>query len=391
VPFLDGHPGARETSLIPTKNTGLSATRGTRLEISLAALRQNARRVKGAVSPGAILAVVKADAYGHGALQTAMAFADSARGFCLATVEEAIELHDGGVRGRILILGGVYGDAHQEIIRRELEPVVFSAQEVSRFAAAAGKVGKPARLHVKVDTGMARLGVDPSGLLDLVSHVRRQPGVEIAGLMTHLACAEEADPEATHAQLQRFSTCLQAIEKAGARPPFVHVANSAAALRFPGARYDAVRLGLALYGVLPSPSVPDPGIQPAMAVRTRVAHARSLAPGEPVGYGWLWRASRPSRIATLPIGYADGYSRHLGGRAQVLLRGRRVPVVGAVAMDMITVDATEVGAEVGDEVTVLGEADGDRIRAEDLASWAGTIPYEVLCAFGKRVPRVYFE
>jgi alanine racemase len=359
--------------------------------VDLRALRHNVARLKAAVAPAEVLAVVKADGYGHGAVAIARTLeSEGVAGFGVATVEEAIDVRDAGIRAPVLILGGVYTHAHAEIVARGLEAVVFDAGEVRRFADAARRVGKKAVVHLKVDTGMARLGVRPADLPDLLACVRDQPELELRGLCTHLACADETDPTPTRAQQARFAPCLLAAEAAGARA-LVHAANSAAALRFPECRYDAVRLGLALYGALPSPAVPDPGLRPVLALRTRVASVRHLAAGDPVGYGALWRASRPSRIATLPVGYADGYARRLSGRAQVLLRGRRAPVVGAVAMDMVMVDVTEGEAEVGDEVTLLGEAQGERIRIEDLARWAETIPYELLCALGRRLPRVYLE
>lgn len=360
--------------------------------MSLPALRHNIACVRAAVAPAGVLAVVKADAYGHGAVPVARALATGgAFAFGVATVEEAVELRGGGVSAPVLVLGGVYSRSHDEVVGNELEAVVFDGGEVGRFAEAARRLGKKALVHVKVDTGMARLGVAPDGLLDLLGAIRRFPEVEVRGLLTHLASADEPDVMPTHAQLLRFATCLSAVEAAGARPPRVHVANTAGALRFPNSRYDLVRSGLALYGALPSPAVPDPGLMPALSIRTRVAAVRTVKSGDPVGYGGLWRAPRASRIATLPVGYADGYSRRLSNRASVLLRGRRAPVVGAVAMDMILVDASESGADAGDSVTLIGEADGERIRVEELAAWAETIPYEILCALGRRMPRVYLE
>jgi alanine racemase len=360
--------------------------------VELGAIRENSTRLKAAVSPASVLAIVKADGYGHGAVSVARALEpDGVAGFGVATVEEAIELRDASIRAPILVLGGVYGGAHAEVVARGLEAVVFEAAEIERFADAARRVGRKALLHVKVDTGMARLGAPPTALADLLDRAARRPEVQVRGLATHFSCADDDDPTYTRTQIERFSACLAAAEAAGARPPLVHAANSAAALRYPECRHDAVRLGLLLYGALPSSGVPDPGLRPALSLRTRVASVRTLSPGEAVGYGALWRASRPSLIATLPVGYADGYSRRLGGRAEVILRGRRAGVVGAVAMDMIRVDATDGGAAIGDEATLLGEASGQRIRVEDMARWADTIPYEILCALGRRLPRVYLE
>jgi alanine racemase len=244
-------------------------------------------------------------------------------------------------------------------------------------------------VHVKVDTGMSRLGVPTSELPSVLARLGRLPSLRLAGLCTHFASADVADEAPTLEALTRFEECLAQVRALGLGGLVNHAANSAAAVRFPQARLDAVRPGLALYGAMPSRHVALQGLESALRLTTRVMAIRDLPAGTTVSYGGLWRAARPSRIATLPIGYADGYPRHVEG-AEVLVRGRRAPVVGAVCMDMLMVDVTDVpAAAVGDVVTLIGADGSEAITVDEIARWAGTISYEILCGISKRVPRVY--
>jgi alanine racemase len=369
-----------------------SSVRGTWAEVDLRAVRHNLACVRSAVAPAGVLAICKADGYGHGAVEVARAAeAGGAWGAGVATVEEALDLRDAGVGGRIVVLGTAYDGAHDEVVRHDLDAVVAEPADLAAFAGAARRAGTRARLHVKVDTGMARLGVSPGGLAALLEPLG-DSALVLAGAMTHLACADASDEAPTYAQLAFFDGALGAIRAAGLSPETVHTANSAALLRFPAARGTLVRPGLALYGALPSAEVPDPGLRPALAVRTRVMALRDVPAGATVSYGGLWRAERPSRIATVPVGYADGYPRRLSGRAEVLVRGVRAPVAGAVCMDLTMIDVTGVpGAAAGDEVVLLGAQGAGSIGVSELAAWADAIPYEIFCGLGRRLPRRYTE
>jgi alanine racemase len=247
-------------------------------------------------------------------------------------------------------------------------------------------------VHLKVDTGMSRLGIAPQRLAAVLDRAAALPRLRVAGLCTHFAVADGAGEAAnaeTREALDKFKHCVDEASRRGLAPVITHAANSAAALRFPEARLDAIRPGLALFGALPSAEIVMPELEPALRLSTRIMSVRRIEAGVGVSYGGLWRAARPSLIATVPIGYADGYPRHVRA-AEVLVRGQRAPLVGAVCMDMMMMDVTDVpGAAVGDEVTLLG-CDGDhRITVDQIASWAGTVNYEILCGISKRVPRIY--
>jgi alanine racemase len=363
-------------------------------EVDLAALRKNVDVLTATVGPGVgILAVVKADAYGHGAVACARALERKVWGFAVSLVEEGVELRRGGIEAPIVVLGSFYGYAHRDVVAYRLTPVVADEADVDKFARAAdelatGRIG----LHLKVDTGMARLGVRLERLEAIVARIAGTAGVELAGLCSHLASADADDEAPTEAQLARFEEARARVAAAGLRPTLTHFANSAATLRFASTRYDLVRPGLALYGYSPSPAAAYSGLRAALTLKSRIVSVRQLAVGDSVSYGGMWTAGAPARIATVPIGYADGYTRRLTGKAQVLVGGRRCPVVGAITMDMTMVDVTAVpDAKPGDEVVLLGgQGEGaQRIDADELAAWAGTISWEIFCGISKRVPRVY--
>jgi alanine racemase len=363
-------------------------------EVDLAALRKNVDVLAATVGPGVgILAVVKADAYGHGALAVARALERKVWGFAVSLVEEGVELRRGGIEAPIVVLGSFYGYSHRDVIAFRLTPVVADEGDVDKFARAAdemsaGRVG----VHLKIDTGMARLGVRPEKLDGMLARIKATPGVELTGLCSHLASADADDATPTDAQLAAFEEARRRIAAAGLAIPLVHVANSAATQRFGVARYDLIRPGLALYGYSPSPAAAYTGLLPAMSLKSRIVALRDVPAGEPVSYGGLWRAPSAARIATVPIGYADGYTRRMTGKAEVLVGGRRCRVVGAITMDMCMVDVSAVDAKLGDEVVLLGAQGPDpsvRIGADELARWSDTISWEIFCGISKRVPRVY--
>ncbi len=365
------------------------ARRPTRAEVDLEALAHNAALVRRIVAPSRLLAVVKADAYGHGSVPVALRLeAEGVDALGVALAEEGFELREAGVRTPVLVLGGVYGSAHREVLEAKLTPVVFEPGQVEAFARAAA--GRPFGYHLKLDTGMGRLGLLPGQLEGFLEAVARWPQAHMQGVMTHFARADEADPAPTRAQLACFHELLVRIRAAGHRPRTVHAANSAAALSLPESRLGMVRIGIALYGYVPG-QTPSPGpLRPVMRWVSRIAALRDLPAESPIGYGGRYRTHRPARIATVPVGYADGLPRSLEGRGEVLVGGRRCPLVGAVSMDMITVDVTGVpSATIGDEVVLLGTQGAARIDARELGEAAGTICYEVLTAVGRRVPRAY--
>jgi alanine racemase len=406
-PGEDSRPSTRV--LKPRRAAPADAVRPTRAEINLEALRHNLFVVKRHAGRALTWAVLKADGYGHGGPAVARTLERAgAHGFCVALLEEAVELRDAGIVAPILVMGGYYGGAH-ELMVRGLTPVVYDMAQVEGLARAvkAGALAPDSSskrraaasypIHLKVDTGMARLGVTMAELPSFAERLAKIPEVRVSGLMTHLACADAPTPAETQEQMRRFDAATELLAKRGIRPEVRHAANTAALLRGE-ALLDAVRPGLAIFGAAPAlrRGEKSSGLRPVMRVRTEVVSVRSVAKGEPVGYGALWRAPRASLIATIPMGYADGLSRQLGNRGHVLVRGKRAPIVGAVSMDMSMIDVSDIpGAQVRDEAVILGPQEGplgkDVLTVDELAEHAGTIPWEIMTSISRRVPRFYRE
>ncbi len=372
----------------------LPRIRPTRAEVDLGALVRNVRALR-SVAPGvALLAMVKADAYGHGAGLIARALeTEGVEMLGVALVEEGLALRQAGVGAEILVLGGAYEGGWEAMVQASLYPAVFREDQLEALAAAARKLGTVPRAHLKVDTGLARLGAQPGEVPALLARARALQ-VDLQGVMSHFANADLADAGVTQEQLKKFRAVLAQVDAAGFRPRWRHLANSAAMVALPSARegehLNLVRPGLALYGLSPAPWIvlPQP-LEPVLSWKTAVVHLKTVPPGTAVSYGGTWTARRPTRIATLPVGYADGYPRRLSNRGQVLVRGQRVPLVGRVCMDLCMVDVTDVpGVALGDEVVLLGRQGTEEVGAVELAGWLETIPYEVLCGVGARVPRV---
>ena len=386
--------------LKPRRAAPADAVLPTRAEVYLDALRHNARVVQRHAGDARVWAVLKADGYGHGAPAVARTLERAGvDGFCVALLEEGIELRDAGIRAPILVMGGYYGGAHDEVLARGLVPVVYDLGQVQGFARLVriGAVDGPIDVHLKIDTGMARLGVTMQELPRFAAALADYPEVRVSGLMTHLACADAPTVEETRAQTTRFDEATAQLARHGVRAQVRHAANSAAVLRGE-ALFDAVRPGLALFGVAPQAAgvALSAELRPVMRVRTEIISLRDVVAGEPVGYGALFRTTRATRIATVPMGYADGLSRHLSNRGHALVRGKRVPVIGAVSMDMSMVDVTDVpGVTMRDEVVVLGAQEGplgkDAITADEVAAHEGTIAWEVMTSISRRVPRFYRE
>jgi len=372
---------------------GLPPIRATRAEIDLAALRHNAAVLRRAAGGTAMAAVVKADAYGHGAVEVARALSGSCELLAVSLIEEGLELRDAGIDLPILVMGPSLAGGHRELVERDLTAVVSDPADLEALAAIGRTRGRPVPIHIKVDTGMSRLGIAPETVGPICARAGVIGGVELVGLCTHFASADLPDlagaSSITHAQLAVFDRALHDASAAGAASLCRHAANSAALIRFPAARFDLVRPGLALYGNGLAPA--GEPLRPVMRLVSQIAQVRAVAAGQAVSYGGLWRAARASRVAVLPIGYADGYPRRLTGSAEVLVKGRRCPVVGAISMDMTLVDVTSLGhdADVGDAVVFLGAQGEERVTAAELAERAGVTEYEVTCAVSKRVPRAY--
>jgi alanine racemase len=360
--------------------------------INLAAVRRNCERLRGELRGDALLcAVVKADGYGHGALACARAArAGGAAWLAVAAAAEAAELRAGGADGRLLVMGALTREELELALSVDADVVAWTPE----FVAAAGAVGArtgDARLHVKLDTGMGRLGTRDAGLAtELAAAVVATPGLELAGAMTHFATADERGDEFLKEQLARFERWVLPLREAH-QGLFVHAANSAATLRAPEAHFDMVRCGVAIYGLDPFGSDPrERGLEPALELRSWVAAVKHAGAGESAGYGRRFVATADTELGVLPIGYGDGWRRALTNNADVLVRGRRLPLVGTVSMDNITIDlGAKSDVQIGDSATLIGAQEGERISAEEVAERLATINYEVTCALAPRVRREF--
>ncbi len=365
--------------------------RPTVVEVSLARLGDNFRAVRAAVAPAAVMPIVKANAYGHGLVEVARHLvALGAPSLGVAFLEEALALRRAGVAVPILVMGGILGNQIPVFLRHGLTLTASSIDKLRQIDDAARDLGVTAKVHLKIDTGMERIGVhyySAHGLLERASECRH---TVVEGIYSHFAAADAADLTSARVQLARFLEVLEWYDKQGVPPPVRHIANSGAILQLPESHLDLVRAGILLYGVYPSPEVRRTiAVRPALSWKSRVVYFKVVTPGHAVGYGSTWQADHPVRVVTIPVGYGDGYFRALSNAAEIIVRGRKYPVVGRVCMDQVMVNIEWDTAYNGDEVVLLGEAGGEAITCEDLAGWAGTIPYEVLTNINTRVPRVY--
>jgi len=355
-------------------------------EIDLEALRANVRAFRAAVAPATICAVVKADAYGHGAVPVSRAAVEAGASYlAVATVTEGAELRAGGIDATVMMLAQPEPEEAAAVAGLGFEPVVYTAEGIDALAAAGAG---PVRVHIKVDTGMHRVGCPPEIAVDLARRIVAAPTLELVGVCTHFAVADHPDHAFTGEQQRRFAAVLADLAAVGIAPGIVHACNSAAAVTASGAHHDMVRIGIGLYGVIPG--LPDPAValRPVLSVKARVAHVQDLGPGEGVSYGLRYTTERRTRIATVPIGYADGVPRGLAARGgAVLVRGRRRPIAGTVTMDQLMVDVADDPIEPGEEVVLIGSQGSERIGVEEWARVMDTIPNEILCGIGRRLPR----
>lgn len=370
----------------------IETDRPTRAEIRLGALRRNFKKARELAGPGVkVLAVVKANAYGHGLLRVAREFvAQGADYLGVAVLEEGVYLRENGVEAPILVLGPTNTAQIPSFIEHRLDMTLPSVEKARAISAAAVAAGKTARVHLKVDTGMERIGVHWYSAEPFIDEVLGLPGLQIEGLFSHFATADE-DLAFAREQLERFKRVLGLLEARGKRPPLVHIASAAGLVNLPEARFDMVRPGILLYGYEPTP-LRGIGVEPVMRLMSKVSYFKSISAGSSVSYGRAWTANEDSRIATVPIGYGDGYSRALSNKGEVIIRGRRLPIVGRICMDQLMVDLGPDGeAYNGDDVLLFGVKGADYLPVESLCERLGTIPYEILCMIGSRVPRIYVE
>lgn len=360
-------------------------------EIDLNALLHNLEQVQKVSGPNrSIIAVVKADAYGHGAIKVSQTLeAAGVKTLGVALVQEGIELRQAGIRVPILIMGSILKEQIQSLFEFQLTPVLFQTPLIPLLEKEAENRGMTLPVHLKIDTGMGRLGIQPLEIRPFLKEILANKRIRIEGIMTHFADADQTRPENTKKQLLLWNKIMEELREFNVNPPDIHLSNSAAILSLPGVYSNPVRPGLMLYGYS---SLKDPPLflEPVLSFKTRVVHLKTVPPDTPISYGGTFVTSRQSVIATIAVGYADGYWRALSNSGKVLIHGTRAPVVGRVCMDMTMIDVTGIpNIHMGDEVVLIGKQGEDFISAEEVAEWVGTISYEILCGIGKRVLRVY--
>ncbi len=367
--------------------------------VNLDAVWNNMEQMHRNLSPGTkIIGVLKTDAYGHGAVQIAQELEkmDYVFGYATATFEEAMILRHTGLVKPILVLGYTFPYCYEDLIKYDIRPTVFRQDSIEQLSACACKAGRPVRVHVKVETGMNRLGINPdeSGLRFL-ERILQSEGIILEGIFTHFARADETDRTATIRQLNLMHDFVEAAEqRTGYSIPVKHCSNSAGIVEFPEANMDVVRAGITLYGLWPSEEVSRDiiSLQPVLSLKSRIVSIKEVEEGTPVSYGGIYVTPHKMRIATIPVGYGDGYPRSLSGKGYVLIRGRKAPVLGRICMDQFMVGLENIpDAMEGDEVTLIGEDQGEKITMEALGDLSGRFNYELACDLGKRIPRVYLK
>ena len=367
-------------------------------DIDLDAFRFNLDSIKKNINENTqIITVLKADGYGHGAVPLAKEAEKEERvwGIAVATVEEALELRRGGIKKPLLILGYTYQEDYDLIAAEELRPTVFKLSMAQELSRAALRKNKTVKIHIKIDTGMSRIGYrDLEKSVPEILEISRLPGLEIEGLFTHFARADEREKAPAYQQLEKYQAFQKALKEAGLKIPLCHCSNSAGIIRIPEANMDAVRAGIILYGLYPSEEVekePVP-LKPLMTLKSHIAYIKTLEPGVQISYGGTYTTQKEARVATIPVGYADGYARSLSNKGWVLIRGKKAPILGRVCMDQFMVDVTDIPeARELDEVILLGKSQDQQITMEELGELSGRFNYEFACCISKRVPRIYFK
>lgn len=365
-----------------------------RADIDLDAIKKNVKAVQKGLRKGVMTcAVVKANGYGHGAVSVAGKIEDLADFFAVATIEEAIELRDAGIRQPVLVLGYVHYSENAEAIRQDIRLTVFDFAMAKKISEAAQAEKKEAVIHLKLDTGMSRLGFSPDQeSIETIKKIQNLPMIRIEGLFTHLYAADERSKASAMKQIMTFGEFFNDLERAGVKIPIRHCSNSAAAIGLHLANFDMVRLGIVIYGLYPSRYVRQIPLKPALSLKSHITMIKTIKAGTSVSYGATWTASKDTKVATVPVGYADGYHRLLSNRGHVLIHGKKAPIIGRVCMDQMMVDVSRISkAKQFDEVVLIGTQKDAAITAEELADLAETINYEIVCSISERVPRIYHE
>ena len=364
--------------------------------VDLGAMEQNMKAIKERLVPGVgVMGIVKADGYGHGAVPVAKTIEPYVSGYGVATIDEALILRRHGIRKPILVLGVTPQMRFDDLLNCDISPALFQHEEAERLAKRARILGKTGKIHIAVDTGMSRIGLIPNEeSADIVKRISRLPGIEITGIFTHFAKADEADKGSAKKQLDQYNHFLKLLSERGVEIPVKHCANSAGIIEMEESHFNMVRAGIIMCGLYPSDEVEKDRISltPALEWKSEVVYLKKVPAGTPVSYGWTCFTERETMIATVPVGYADGYLRNLSNRGDVLIRGKRARILGRVCMDQMMVDVTDIpDVEEGDMVTLIGRDGDDRITVEELAERSNGFHYEIICGIGMRVPRVYLK
>ncbi|MEA3441476.1 MAG: alanine racemase [Chloroflexota bacterium] len=376
----------------PTISTN-EIVRPTLVEVNLERLKQNYRTIRRKVDPARVMIILKANAYGHGLVKVAQFFESLGADYLgVAVLEEGILLRERGITAPILVLGGILGNQVPHFLKHDLTISASSIEKLYQIDEVAEQLGVTARVHLVIDTGMERIGVHYYNAGKFLETSLKCRNILVEGIFSHFANADQVDLTQAHLQLERFQEVLSFYKQRGLPTPLRHMANSPAIMQLPESYFDIVRPGILLYGVYPSIEVPRTvNVRPALSWKSHVVYFKVIKPGHPVGYGSTWQPDQMVRAVTVPVGYGDGYLRSMSDKAQVIIRGVKYPVVGLISMDQIVVNIGWDSAYNDDEVILIGEKDGVTITCEDLAEWAGTIPYEILTNINTRVPRVYVK
>lgn len=365
-------------------------------EINLDAIHENVVNAKALTKPETkLMAIIKADAYGHGAVMVAHTLEDVADAYGVAILEEGIELRQSGINKPILILGYTPAPLYPAMIKYDIATAVFEYEMAEKMSEAAEKTGKKAKIHIKLDTGMSRIGFKPDDeSLEVIKKIAKLPAVEIEGCFTHFATMDEKDKTKAMKQFERYIDFVKRIEDAGIKIPIKHISNSAGIIEKQEVNLDMVRDGICVYGMYPSDEVDKTKLKltPAMEIKSYVSFVKTLEAGVEIGYGGTYTTTKETTVATIPVGYADGYSRALSNRGRVLIKGKSFPIIGRVCMDQFMVDISELPKiKQGDEVTLVGRDGGEYISIEEVADMSYSFNYEFVCDIGKRIPRVYYK
>ncbi len=365
-------------------------------EVDLDAIRSNISEVKRVIKPGTkVMAIIKADGYGHGAIPIAHALDSMVDGFGVAAVSEAVNLRNSGIKQMILVLGPTFPEYFDEIVKYDISQTTFTLESAMALSEEAGRQNKKAKIHIAVDTGMGRIGFrdDPESI-ETIKKINALPNIKIEGIFTHYACADEADKASVKRQIRRYNDFVDMVENAGVHIPVHHASNSAGIIDLPESNFDMVRSGITTYGMYPSEEVDKEKIRltPALRLKSHVTFVKTVPAGTGISYGSTYVTDKETRVATIPVGYADGYPRALSGKGKVLIHGHFAPILGRVCMDQTMVDVTDIpDVKEGDKVILVGNDGENKISVEELAGLAGSFNYEFVCNLSKRVPRTYFE